>query len=92
MKTVNVLKAAPTCDEVESVTIVIDQVFPDICGTPCSLSEVAFVHDDNAERVVDALCAALPGGTLDRVLAQLFARRSSLLSIPLFPPDKEEKS
>lgn len=86
MKTVNVMKARPTCGaEVGSVTIVIDREFPDIIGTPCTLTEVAFIHEDNAERVVEALCAALPGGTLDRVLARLFARRLSLLSVPLFP-------
>lgn len=85
MKTVNVMKAQPICGEVESVTIMIDRVFPDILETPCTLAEAAVMHEDNAERVVEALCAALPGGTLDRVISQLFARRLSLFSVPLFP-------
>ena len=41
------------------------------------------VYDAQARDLERALCAALPGGTYNRLLAQMLERKAGLLRIPL---------
>lgn len=42
-----------------------------------------------AKIVVDALCASLPGGTLNAILCQMLERHRSLLIVRMFEPAEE---
>ena len=53
-----------------------------------SLAELASLCQENAEQIADALCASLPGGTLDRLLAELLKRKASHFVIAAW--DKKE--
>lgn len=47
-------------------------------------------YQDQGELLADALWAALPGGTLDVLLAQLLERRASLFRVP-FEDQRENR-
>lgn len=76
MRTIQIRAAAP-CHEngvVPRLTIVLEQPAPNAER----LDEVAMQAE--AEILVDALYAALPVGTLDRVLAELLRREASSIT------------
>ena len=53
-----------------------------------SLNEMQYEFQNQAEQIADALCASLPGGTLDRLLAELLKRKASHFVIAAW--DKKE--
>jgi hypothetical protein len=53
-----------------------------------SLSELAALFQEQAEQIADALCASLPGGTLDRLLGELLKCKASHFIIAAW--DKNE--
>ena len=65
--------------EAPSVNIKITKEF----GEPATLIECADLQQEQAQRLCDVLLACLPGGTVDRLLAELMKRKSSLLTVPL---------
>ena len=79
MRTIQVRAAEPThADGVKPrATLVIEQAHPNAER----LDAVAMQAD--ADLVVDVLLATLPGGTLDRVVAQLLRHRASQLTVTL---------
>ena len=52
--------------------------FPDVI----TLAESRDLHVQDAEQIVDALLATLPGGTIDQVLLGLLEHQASLFRIP----------
>ena len=81
MKTISISKAQGIGDErVESVTIIIDRELPDF--KDIKTSKEAF--EAGAENLADALCAALPGGTLDRLIDKLLMKKATSFNVPLF--------
>lgn len=90
MKTISVYKAqdwvadSPNQElRVESLTIRIDTPCPEIESGPGFERRVNQFYQTEAEVLVDALWEVLPGGTLDRVFAEMAKRKASLLVIPL---------
>lgn len=81
MKTIHAMKAQGLRDStsVESVTIVIDEVFT----AHIEYDDVLRAHRENARVIVDALYAALPGGTFDALLIEILDRKRSALVVPL---------
>lgn len=77
MRTIQIRAAKPThVDGMKPrATLVIDQAHPS--AEP--LDGVAMQAD--AELVVDVLFATLPGGTLDRVVAELLRRKATDLTV-----------
>lgn len=77
MRTIQIRAAEPTHHDgmKPRATIIIDQAHPDAER----LDGVAMQAE--AEILVDALLASLPGGTLDRVVAELLRRRASGLVV-----------
>lgn len=67
-------------------TIVIDAPFPR--DDQESIRDVRRRFVEEGRALAGALCEALPGGTLDQLLAELMARRASLFVVPLFEPAK----
>jgi len=53
-----------------------------------SIDEMQSVLQEQAVRIADALCASLPGGTLDRLLGELLKRKASHFIIAAW--DKKE--
>jgi hypothetical protein len=82
MRTIQIRAAEPTHPEgvTPRATLVIDQAPP----SAERLDPVAMQAD--AELVADVLLATLPGGTLDRVVAQLLRHRASQLTVTLPRP------
>ena len=74
MKTIKISKAQPIRDQkIESVTIEIDQEFPD---TESDALGKLWHHGDAAD-LEGALYNALPGGTYDRLLGMMLSRKAS---------------
>lgn len=72
---------------VEPVTIIIEEPIPSQDpALPLSQAKIAYLDafNDNADRLADVLCKTLPGGTLDRLIANLLERRASMLIVPMF--------
>jgi hypothetical protein len=87
MKTIKICKAQGFRDKpVESTTIQFDQEAPRFD----SLERQGKLYDVEAQHLADVLCTTLPGGTLDRLMAELLQRRASLLIVPMFEPKKED--
>jgi len=83
VKEIEILKAGPIGpDEIESVKITIDRVFPDMVGS--EVWDIENRHWNNAQALVDALIFSLPGGTLDRLTCLLMEKKCSLFRVPLF--------
>jgi hypothetical protein len=82
-QTCHVHKASPTLrdEPVESVTIHIDQTASD----RWSVEEARATWQGDATRLADALLDALPGGTIDQLMAELMLRRAVLYRVR-FPP------
>ena len=74
MKTVKISKAQPIGDQkIENVTIEIWVEFPDIDSVPMSKLQ----HLSEASDLELALYNALPGGTYDRLLGLMLARKAT---------------
>ena len=83
MKEIIVAKASPIGDQViESVAIRIETGVPDFGHDRDFVTQAQAFYDAEADKVVDALWTALPGGVIDRVLAKLLERHASLFKIP----------
>lgn len=67
-------------------TIVIGSAFPD----NLSMEDGRALHARQALELAEALDATLPGGTLDRVVAEMVARHASLLRVPHARPKPTE--
>ena len=80
MKREYIYKAQGVGDQkVTSVMIVIDAEMPQF--DHASVAERSF--NVQADRLADALCSALPGGTLDRLISKLLIRKATSLVVPL---------
>lgn len=84
MKTISVWKASGIEeDEIESVTLIVNNEVPSFNGYSDYESIYRDVFDSDAATIVDFLVTTLPQGTVDRVLARLCAKKASLFVIPL---------
>lgn len=73
-----VFKAQPTGDQViADLHLTAERPFPDF-ESPKAAAEA---HDVDAQFVVSALLASLPGGTIDAILRLLLTHRASLLRV-----------
>ena len=87
-KVVNIFCAQPICDEeARNITIRIHVPVPDVkaCKNVRAYRDVFMKQGD---ALADALCFALPVGTLDALLVSLLDRKRSLFRVPLFPETK----
>jgi len=74
-----VYKAQPTGDQViADLHLVAAKTFPDNIADP---REHQATLDTDAQFVVSALLASLPGGTIDAILRLLLQHRASLLRV-----------
>ena len=55
---------------------------PDMTGSVSALAQARRVHEEDAQRIVDALLASLPGGTFDQVVRFMLERKASHLVVP----------
>ena len=90
MKYVNIFKAATIgrTMEVESITIDLHEEFPEFK----TIDEHSVLFEKEALTLADALLDALPGGTIDRLLAELLRRKSTSFVVPLFGRDHVPRS
>jgi hypothetical protein len=65
-------------DEVESVTIVLEEEFPDFETQGESIKS----FDDTSDRLAEVLVKTLPGGTLDRLIGKLLLKTATSLIVP----------
>jgi hypothetical protein len=80
MSTVRIYKAQQTIvgdRQPAPTTIVIDEEIP---AVP-SLVDARKLYQREAARLANALFDALPGGTLDQLLAEMLERKASLLRV-----------
>lgn len=79
MRTIAIHRAqghALTPDGPEPVTIIIEETFPDFGGVDGGL-EARRTHTTNATTLAEALAATLPGGTWDRLVAEMLRLHAS---------------
>lgn len=78
-KAQRIVENAPTPD----LTLIAHKEFPDMRNEPPGerLAYAKKLHADDAETVVSALYASLPGGTLDQILRLLLERKASQLIV-----------
>lgn len=83
MKHVYVYKAQPVgASTPEAVTIVIKNELPDRMDRfPQRYADPEDAMNIDARRITEALWEALPGGTLDRLCAELLRRQASRLHV-----------
>jgi hypothetical protein len=84
MKTIRAFKAQPivAARPVESLTIVIDEAIPDRTRIHDALAAAQEVFATDAYALARALRAALPGGTLDALTAELLKMKATSLVVP----------
>lgn len=84
MRTVHVYKAMRSGSfSPESVTIVVDTELPDFdYSDPDLLKKASEFYDQQAHSLLQALTDALPGGTIDRLLAKLLEHKASHFRVP----------
>jgi hypothetical protein len=80
MITQKIFKAQASNKPVPEITIIIIDEFPQTE----SLKYSADIFELEAQNLSDILCRSLPGGTLDRLIAELLKRKASSLVVPLF--------
>lgn len=82
MKTVNIYKAQRIGQhmEVESVTINVHEELPE----QETIAESDIIFEKEALTLADALLEVLPGGTVDRLMAELLRRKATSFVVPLF--------
>lgn len=87
--TVHVHRADPVRDDkpVRPAALVIDLDQPtDTYSSPEAYAHAARARfTTDAATIADTLFSALPGGTLDALLAEILTRRGTLLRVPLEP-------
>ena len=86
MRRVTVYKAQGVDDDTDVWSLAIEAVEP--FPKTSSIAETDRLHAENAGMVADALLSTLPGGTIDRLLALLLARKASSLvtALPTVEP------
>lgn len=78
---IKVFKAQPTGDQViPDLELSATEPMPELMHVAESFYRPALtgVFEKEAEKIVDALIASLPGGTIDQVLALLLRRKASI--------------
>lgn len=82
METVNIFKAQRIGQHmiVGSVTIVIDEELPE----QKTIEDNEAIFQKEAFTLADALLKSLPGGTIDRLVAELLRRKATSFVVPLF--------
>jgi len=81
MKTVNIYKAQGIADKkVESVLLQFNVEMPEFKSMQQSMG----IFQSESMELADVLCSTLPGGTLDRLIAELLQRRATSFVVPLF--------
>jgi hypothetical protein len=82
MKTVNIYKAQTIGQQmtVEPLVINISEEFPDFK----SIDEHDALFEKEALMLADGLLSTLPGGTIDRLVAELLKRKATSFVVPLF--------
>lgn len=70
--------------EIPDVTLSISGPVPEFTDDPQWIKKLGVFYESEAERIADALCKALPGGTLDALICNLLKRKASLLRVPMF--------
>lgn len=89
MKTVNIVKAQPIGEElIEGVEI---RITNQIATGNKTLDEVKRVHQDEAQKLFDALFGALPGGVFDKLAGLMLQKIGSQLVITKKAFDRPEK-
>lgn len=68
--------------DVESLTVVARESFPDFTTQDYALGRARELHVQNAEKLGNALVSCLPGGTIDQLLIFLLKYRASELVVP----------
>lgn len=71
---------------VDDVTLAISKRLPVEAGS----NDLAGIYIGDASRIADALLAALPGGTVDQLLAELLRRRAVLFRVPFRRPPQTD--
>lgn len=83
MRTIRINKYSPIADAgAESVTIVIDTAVPDLLIGGDWEQHARTYFEEQAATLADALFETLPGGTLDRLLAEFLRRKASMFVVP----------
>jgi len=87
--TVTVHKAEPAHQgqAIPSAVITIDAAQP----ADRSPREAAELHQRDARALATVLWTALPGATVDALLAEMLSRRASLLRVPMPPPEGSDR-
>lgn len=89
MKTVDIRRAQPINDHGGEPTVIrIVEEVPSL-ESVWAAEEARAMFAADATRLVDALYAALPGGTLDELLMRLLQRRASLFRVGFHVPAPE---
>ncbi len=93
MRTVDIYRCQPTVPEkpVEPVTIRIHEEIPDFGrreNVDDMLDAAVHCYRDQGRALADALFSALPGGTMDELIARLFERRASLFRVSFAPREE----
>lgn len=75
---ISVFKAQPVRDDepVKDLHLVATDPFPD-----ADREAGRFIHESDAQFIVSAMLASLPGGTIDAALRLLLTHRASLLRV-----------
>jgi hypothetical protein len=84
MKTITIARASkPDADDpVGGVIIAVTETVPDFSGKGY-LEAYGTFYQGEAEKIADALQAALPGGVLNRLTAELLKRAAGYLRVPI---------
>lgn len=77
MRTINIKKAQPSPDKIQSVTLIIDETIR--TSTTIHAADELYTYD--AVELENALHAALPGGTYDRLVQMMLERKASHLAV-----------
>lgn len=81
MKTITVVRAGAIGGEQPEEAMITITGEPD---DTVSLKAAEAFYEEQAEQLATVLEQTLPGGTLDRVIGRLMARRASLFRVPLY--------
>lgn len=92
MKRVDAYKAQPVgASTAEAVEIVIKDELPNNAAVwPQRHADTVDAMDVDARSIAQALCESLPGGTLDRLCAELMRRQASRLHVAHVWPEASE--
>lgn len=71
--------------QIDSAVIVLDVEMPRYE----SIAESVQTFEADASALAKVLCETLPGGTLDRLIGKLLAKKATSLVVPLFDKEKD---